>query len=95
MKQISLNYKSGAIRLENVNVPAIRKNGVLVRTEYSAISAGTEGMQAREGKMSYVGKAKARPDHVKKVLHSVRQQGLISTYQNVMNRLDSLTPLGY
>ena len=45
MKQISQNYKSGDIRLEDVNEPALKPGGVLVRTSYSVISAGTEGMK--------------------------------------------------
>ena len=95
MKQISQNYKTGAIKLEEVDAPAAKSGGVLVQTHYSVISAGTEGMKAREGKLSYLGKAKARPDQVKKVMQSVQQQGFRSTYEKVMNKLDSLTPLGY
>ena len=95
MKQISQNYKSGRIRLEDVNTPALKSGGVLVKTEFSLISAGTEGMKVKEGKLSYLGKARARPDQVKKVMQSVQQQGLMATYQKVMNKLDSLTPLGY
>lgn len=95
MKQISQNYKTGQVKLENVNSPALKSGGVLIQTQYSVISAGTEGMKVKEGKMSYLGKAKARPDQVKKVLHSVQQQGLSATFKKVMNKLDSLTPLGY
>lgn len=95
MKQISQNYKTGAIRLESVQAPAVRAGGVLVRSHYSVVSAGTEGMKVKEGKLSYLGKARARPDQVKKVLDTLRQQGLAATYQKVMNKLDKLTPLGY
>ena len=95
MKQISQNYKTGQIRLEDVHAPLLKPGGVLVRSRYSVISAGTEGMKVKEGKMSYVDKARARPDHVKKVLKSVQQLGLRATYNKVMNKLDSLTPLGY
>ena len=45
--------------------------------------------------MSLVGKARARPDQVRKVLDTVAQQGAVATYKKVMNRLDSYTPLGY
>ena len=45
--------------------------------------------------LSMVGKAKARPDQVRKVLDSVAQQGALNTYKKVMNKLDSYTPLGY
>lgn len=95
MKQVSQNYKTGEIRLEDTVAPSLGAGGVLVRTAFSVISMGTEGMKVREGKMSYAGKACARPDHVRKVIQGVRQQGLATTYRKVMNRLDSLTPLGY
>ena len=95
MKQISQNYKSGNIVIEEVNTPALKPKGILVQTLYSAISIGTEGMKVKEGKLSLLGKAKARPDQVKKVINSIRQHGLMGTFQKVMNKLDSLTPLGY
>ena len=95
MRQVTQNYKSGDIKIEEVMEPALKPGGVLVRTEFSVVSTGTEGMKVREGKLSYLGKARARPDQLAKVLGSVRQQGLVATYQKVMNKLDSLTPLGY
>ncbi len=94
-KQIAQNYKSGAITLEEVDPPALKSGHVLVRNHYSVISLGTEGMKLREGKMNLLQKAKARPDQVKQVINTAKQQGLKATYQKVMNRLDSLTPLGY
>jgi predicted dehydrogenase/threonine dehydrogenase-like Zn-dependent dehydrogenase len=48
-----------------------------------------------EASMSMVGMARARPDQVRKVLDAVQQQGVLTTYKKVMNRLDSYTPLGY
>ncbi len=95
MKQIAQNYKNGELSLLSVPVPACRPGGVLVRTAFSLISAGTELMKVSESKLSLLGKARARPDQVKKVLSSVSQQGLRATYKKVMNRLDSYTPLGY
>jgi predicted dehydrogenase/threonine dehydrogenase-like Zn-dependent dehydrogenase len=95
MKQIAQNYKTGELSLLEVPAPSCRPGGVLVRTAYSVISAGTELTKVSESKLSLLGKARARPDQVKKVLRSVRQQGLSATYQKVMNRLDSYTPLGY
>jgi len=55
--------------------------GVLVRSHFSLVSTGTEGMKVKEGKLSYLGKARARPDQLKKVLQTVRQQGIAATYQ--------------
>ncbi len=62
---------------------------------FSLISTGTEMMKLAEAKMSMVGKARARPDQVRKVLDTVAQQGAVATYKKVMTRLDSYTPLGY
>src|SRR5207248_1352172 len=61
----------------------------------SLISTGTEMRKVHEAKLSMVGKARARPDQVRKVLDTVAQQGAMATYKKVMNKLDSYTPLGY
>ncbi len=95
MKQIAQNYKSGELIVLDVPAPSCRTGGVLVRSLFSLISTGTEMMKLTEAKMSMVGKARARPDQLKKVLDSVAQQGAVSTYKKVMSRLDSYTPLGY
>jgi predicted dehydrogenase/threonine dehydrogenase-like Zn-dependent dehydrogenase len=95
MKQIAQNYRSGELALLEVPVPAARSDGVVVRTEFSLISTGTEMMKINESKLSLIGKARARPDQVKKVMQSVSQQGLRATYRKVSDRLDSYTPLGY
>ena len=95
MKQIAQNYKSGELTVLDVPAPACRPGGVLVRSLFSLISTGTEMMKLTEAKMSMVGKARARPDQVRKVLDTVAQQGAVATYKKVMNRLDSYTPLGY
>ena len=95
MKQIAQNYKSGELAVLDVPAPVCRPGGVLVRSLFSLISAGTELMKVSEASMSMVGMARARPDQVKKVVDQVQQQGLASTYKKVMNKLDSYTPLGY
>ena len=95
MKQIAQNYKSGELAVLDVPAPACRPGGVLVRSLFSLISTGTEMMKVTEASMSMVGMARARPDQVKKVIDQVQQQGLVSTYKKVMNKLDSYTPLGY
>ena len=95
MKQIAQNYKSGELAVLESPAPVCRPGGVLVQSLFSLISTGTEMMKLAEAKMSMVGKARARPDQVRKVLDTVSQQGALATYKKVMNRLDSYTPLGY
>jgi predicted dehydrogenase/threonine dehydrogenase-like Zn-dependent dehydrogenase len=95
MKQIAQNYKSGELIVLDAPIPACRPGGVLVQSLFSLISTGTEMMKVHEAKLSMVGKARARPDQVRKVLDTVAQQGAMATYKKVMNKLDSYTPLGY
>ena len=95
MKQIAQNYKSGELTVLDVPAPACRPGGVLVRSLFSLISTGTEMMKVSEASMSMIGMARARPDQVRKVLDQVQQQGVVTTYKKVMNKLDSYTPLGY
>ncbi|NYD43077.1 bi-domain-containing oxidoreductase [Nocardioides panaciterrulae] len=95
MKQVAQNYKSGELVVLDAPAPTCRPGGVLVRTMYSLISTGTELMKVSEARLSLIGKARARPDQVKKVLDSVAQQGPLAAYQKAMSKLDSYTPLGY
>jgi predicted dehydrogenase/threonine dehydrogenase-like Zn-dependent dehydrogenase len=95
VKHVVQNYKTGELSLIEAPVPACKSGGVLVRSMFSLISAGTELMKVGEAKLSLIGKAKARPDQVKKVMGTVAQQGVKATYDKVMNKLDSYTPLGY
>jgi len=95
MKQVAQNYKTGELSVLDVPAPACRPGGILVQSRFSLISTGTEMMKLTEAKLSMVGKARARPDQVRKVLDTVAQQGAVATYKKVMNRLDSYTPLGY
>jgi predicted dehydrogenase/threonine dehydrogenase-like Zn-dependent dehydrogenase len=95
MKQVAQNYRSGELVVLDVPAPACKPGGVLVRTLYSLISTGTEMMKVSEARMSLLGKARARPDQVRKLVDSVAQQGPVATYKKAINKLDSYTPLGY
>jgi predicted dehydrogenase/threonine dehydrogenase-like Zn-dependent dehydrogenase len=95
MKQVAQNYRSGELAVLDVPAPACKPGGVLVRSLYSLISTCTELMKVTEARLSLLGKARARPDQVKKVLDSMAQQGPVATYKKAASKLDSYTPLGY
>ncbi len=95
MKQVGQNYKTGKLELLEVPAPTCRPGTLLVRTSYSLISMGTEMMKVDESKLSLLGKARARPDQVRKVIDSISQHGLSPTVKKTRARLDSWTPLGY
>lgn len=95
MKQVIQNLKDGKLKVEEVPVPALRSSGVLVKNVCSLVSAGTERMLTELAKRSLIGKAKERPDLVRQVIDKIRTDGLITTTQKVLNRLDVPIPLGY
>jgi predicted dehydrogenase/threonine dehydrogenase-like Zn-dependent dehydrogenase len=67
----------------------------LIGTVSSLVSVGTERYVVELARMSLVGKARERPDHVRRVLEKVRNEGLFSTLTQVMAKLDEPMPLGY
>lgn len=95
MKQVAQNYKSGELLVIDVPPPACKPGGVLVSSLFSLISTGTEMMKVDEAKLSLLGKARARPDQLRKVVDTAAQVGPIEAYKRAVNRLDSYTPLGY
>jgi polar amino acid transport system substrate-binding protein len=95
MLQLTQNLKTGKMEISEVPVPALDKNLVLVRNHYSLVSAGTEGSKVNTARKGYIGKAKEKPEQVKQVLETLKNEGVSSTYKKVMNKLDALSPLGY
>lgn len=87
--------KSGVLTVADVPPPSVRPGHLLVRTAASLISAGTEKSKIDLGKKSLFGKAKERPDLVKKVLDKVKSEGLASTFTAVKAKLDAAVALGY
>jgi len=95
MKQITQNVRNGQLAIEEVPRPAMRPDGILVRSSASLVSAGTERMMMELAKKSLLGKARQRPDLVKKVMAKVRRDGFWPTFTAVRERLDRAVPLGY
>lgn len=95
MKQVVQSQQTGKVEVAEVPAPAARPGGVLVRTAYSLISAGTERAKREIAQKNLVEKALARPDQVRQVLDSARTAGVAATIQKVRARLESLDPLGY
>ena len=83
------------MEIREVPEPKVRPGHLLIRTRASLISAGTERMVVEFTKKSLVGKAKARPDLVRKVIEKVRRDGIAATLRSVAARLDEPLPLGY
>ncbi|MDK2981801.1 MAG: hypothetical protein PWQ55_2148 [Chloroflexota bacterium] len=95
MKQVLQNLKSGKTEVVEVPVPQLKKGTVLVRTAASLVSAGTERNLVSFAEKNLVGKAQSRPDLVKQVLDKAKREGLLTTFESAMNRLDQPLTLGY
>jgi len=95
MRQVAQNLRNGEIAVAEVPAPALRGPGVLVATSYSVLSPGTERAAVELARASLLGKALRRPDQVRKVLETLRREGLDATLRKVRERLDVERPLGY
>lgn len=95
MRQITQHLGNGATALATAPAPAAGREGLLVRTGASLISAGTERMLLDFGKASWIEKARQQPDKVRMVLDKVRSDGLMPTLESVRAKLDQPIPLGY
>ncbi len=95
MRQLLQNLRTGRLELAEVPVPCVEGNRVLVRTEASLISTGTERALAELARKGLLGKARARPDLVQKVLTKLRRDGFWATLRAVTQQLDRWVPLGY
>ena len=94
-KQVFLDYSTGRVVLEEVPYPKLRKNGVIIKTLYSAVSIGTETLMLKLAKKSLVGKALERPDLLKLFIEYAKNEGFLNAYRVAMARLKEPVPLGY
>ena len=95
MKQILQSLKSGATEVAEVPCPAVRPGQLLIRTSRTLVSAGTERMMVEFGKAGWIDKARQQPDKVRMVWEKVKTDGVMPTFESVMNKLDQPLPLGY
>jgi len=95
MKQLIQSFKTGELGLFDVPAPGCEKNGALVQTTVSLVSAGTEKMLVDFAKKSMLAKAKDRPDLVKQVIDKMKKEGVRNTLEKVFTKLDTPIPLGY
>lgn len=95
MKQIIQDVRSGATTVKEIPDPITLPGQVLIAEMASAISAGTERYVVDLARKSLLGKARSRPADVKRVLQKIREEGLMTTFQQVSAKLDEPMPLGY
>lgn len=95
MKQILQNLGNGETTLADVPCPQNKPGHLLIASQQTLVSAGTERMLVDFGKASVLEKARQQPDKVKMALDKVRTDGLMPTVDAVRSKLDQPLPLGY
>ena len=81
--------------MRNIPAPLCGPREVLIANEASLVSAGTEKMIVDLAKKSLLGKARERPDQVRRVLQKIRVEGLRDTLDQVRAKLADPMALGY
>lgn len=95
MLQLTQKLRDGSMLVQEVPMPQLGPDMILVRNHYSLISAGTEGSTAKAARKSLIGKIRERPDQFKQVLDVVRKQGILQAYRAVTKKLEAYSPCGY
>ncbi len=95
MKQVVQDFKDGKIKIINTPFPVVENGYIIVKNINSVISVGTEKRTVDTGKKNLLGKARARPDLVKKVLDNVKKEGIMPTLKKVKSKLSEYKLLGY
>ena len=95
MQQVVQSIRNGKLKLATIPEPIARPGQVLIANAYSVISAGTEKMTMELARKSLLGKARERPDQVRRAIEKFRQEGLFSTLAQISAKLDEPLALGY
>jgi len=95
MLQIIQYQKNGEMVVADLPTPSCLPGGVLIRTYYSLISAGTEKISVTNTQSSLIGRARKQPEQVRQVMSMVKKEGLLTTVKKVQSKLESYKSLGY
>ena len=95
MKQVLQALDSGETEVVEVPAPQLKAGHLLIRTQATVVSAGTERMLVEFGKANFINKARQQPEKVKEVIQKVQTDGLAPTVQAVRSKLSQPLPLGY
>lgn len=95
MKQILQNLKNGTTELSEIPMPSVSDGHLLIKTNNTLVSAGTEKMLKDFGEAGWIGKARLQPEKVRQVYEKMKTDGLQPTVEAVLSKLDESVPLGY
>jgi predicted dehydrogenase/threonine dehydrogenase-like Zn-dependent dehydrogenase len=93
VKQVLI--RGGGVAVEEVPAPTAGPRNVLVRVEWSCVSAGTESASVAMSALPLYRRALKQPEHAKRALEIARNEGFIRTYKRVRGQLAAGLPTGY
>ncbi len=95
MKQLLQNMHNGKIEIRELPITQPGRGMALIRNAFSLVSAGTERLVADFAEKSLVEKAAARPDLVRQIVKKAKRDGILTTVDAALNRLDQPMYPGY
>ncbi len=95
MKQVLQDLARGGTQVFDVPTPIAKQGSLLIQSNRSLVSVGTERMLVEFGKANLVEKALQQPDKVRQAIDKVRTDGLAPTVEAIRSKLDQPVPLGY
>lgn len=95
MQQLIQDIRNGQVTVITVPTPVASPGHLTILNRRSLISAGTEKSAIALGQKTLIGKARERPDHVRRVLEKIRNEGLINTVSQVREKLSEPMKMGY
>jgi predicted dehydrogenase/threonine dehydrogenase-like Zn-dependent dehydrogenase len=93
VKQVFM--RGGKSVLQQVPAPQVGSKSLLVRVLHSCISIGTEIAGVKMSGLPLYRRALKQPQHVRRVLQIMRDQGIKRTFDRVTGQLAAGLPIGY
>jgi predicted dehydrogenase/threonine dehydrogenase-like Zn-dependent dehydrogenase len=93
VKQVLI--RGGGVVVEDVPAPAAGPRSVLVRVEWSCVSAGTESASVAMSALPLYRRALKQPEHARRAIEIARTEGFVRTYKRVRGQLAAGLPTGY
>lgn len=93
MKQVLL--KKGKAIVDEIPVPMVDAENVLVKVAYSCISAGTEMAGIKSSGQTIIQRALRQPQNIKKGLNMIKQKGILKTKNVLKSTFELGSPTGY
>lgn len=93
MKQLLV--KKGKIFVEQVPIPVVDSNHILVKVAYSCISPGTEMTTVKGSGEPLYKRLIKKPEYLKKVYDLIKEKGIIQAKSLLKGKVDAAYPIGY